>query len=137
MATPSVEELNERLSHFDRLYGIEIVELSETVVRAQLAVRDEVRQPLGLVHGGVFASLAESMASIATAMAVVPGGEMALGLSNNTSFLRPISEGTVHATATRIHRGRTTWIWDVSFTDDSGRLCAVTRMTVAVRPMRS
>ncbi len=59
---------------------------------------------------------------------------LAVGMSNNTSFLRPITEGTIHARATRIHGGRTTWIWDVEFRDDDDRLCAVTRMTIAVRP---
>jgi uncharacterized protein (TIGR00369 family) len=56
-----------------------------------------------------------------------------MGLGNATSFLRPITEGTVHAVAYCRHRGRTTWVWDVEFTDDAGRLCALTRMTVAVR----
>ena len=58
-----------------------------------------------------------------------------MGLSNSTSFLRPITEGTIHAHATRLHRGRTTWVWDVRFSDDAGRTCAVTRMTIAVRPL--
>ena len=53
--------------------------------------------------------------------------------TNSTSFLRPITEGVVHAHATRLHRGRTTWVWDVRFSDDAGRTCAVTRMTIAVR----
>jgi uncharacterized protein (TIGR00369 family) len=59
---------------------------------------------------------------------------MAMGLSNSTSFLRPITKGTVHAHATRLHRGRTTWVWDVRFSDDEDHTCAVTRMTIAVRP---
>ena len=50
-----------------------------------------------------------------------PKGNMAMGLSNSTSFLRPVTEGIVHAHATRMHRGRTTWVWDVRFTDDAGR----------------
>jgi uncharacterized protein (TIGR00369 family) len=61
-------------------------------------------------------------------------GSVAMGLSNATSFLRPITQGTVHAHARRVHRGRTTWIWDVDIRDDAGRLCAMTRMTIAVRP---
>ena len=77
--------------------------------------------------------MAESMASLATAIAVHGAGETAMGLANSTSFLRPITEGVVHAHATRIHRGRTTWVWDVRFSDDAGRTCAVTRMTIAVR----
>ena len=120
---------------FDALYGLEILETSDELVRAQVPVRDAIKQPMGLVHGGIYASVAESIASMATAVAVIPAGDMAMGLSNQTSFLRPITEGTIHATATRLHRGRTTWVWDVVFTDDAGRRCAMTRMTVAVRPL--
>ena len=123
-----------RAQGFDALYGLEVLEVTDELVRAQVAVRDELRQPFGLVHGGLYASMAESLASMATAMAVAEDGKQAMGLSNATSFLRPITEGTVHATARRLHRGRTTWIWDVEITDDAGRRCALTRMTIAVRP---
>ena len=78
--------------------------------------------------------MAESMASLATALGVAEQGYMAMGLSNSTSFLRPITEGVVEAVAARMHRGRTTWVWDVRFTDSQDRLCALTRMTIAVRP---
>jgi uncharacterized protein (TIGR00369 family) len=135
MSTPSAEELNDALVGFDRLYGLEFVEFSDTEVRAKVAVREEIKQPVGLVHGGVYASLAESITSLATAAAVIAQGNMATGMSNSTSFLRPVTEGAVHAHATRLHRGRTTWVWDVRFSDDAGRLCAVTRMTIAVRPL--
>ena len=118
---------------FDRLYGLELLEVSDTEVRAQVEVRDELRQPAGLVHGGVFASIAESMASMATWMTVHEDGKTAQGLSNQTSFLRPIVDGTIHAVARRRHRGRTTWVWEVDITDDEGRLCALVRMTIAVR----
>ena len=108
---------------------------SDTEVRAQVAVRDELKQPAGLVHGGVYASIAESIASFGTGLAVLAQGEMAMGLSNSTSFLRPVTDGVIHALATRVHRGRTTWVWDVRFSDDADRTCAVTRMTIAVRPI--
>jgi len=85
------------------------------------------------VHGGVFASMAESMTSAATWAAVHEQGKTAMGQSNQTSFLRPIVAGTVHATGRCRHRGRTTWVWEVEITDDGGRLCALVRMTVAVR----
>jgi uncharacterized protein (TIGR00369 family) len=135
MSTPSAEELNDALVGFDRLYGLEFVEFSDAEVRAKVAVREEIKQPVGLVHGGVYASLAESITSLATAAAVIAQGNMATGMSNSTSFLRPVTEGAVHAHATRLHRGRTTWVWDVRFSDDAGLLCAVTRMTIAVRPL--
>lgn len=121
---------------FDRLYGLELLSYSDEEVRAQVAVRDELKQPMGLVHGGVYAAIAESIASFATFAAVSGDGNVATGLGNATSFLRPVTEGTIHARAQRLHRGRTTWVWDVSFTDDAQRLCAITRMTIAVRPAR-
>jgi uncharacterized protein (TIGR00369 family) len=118
---------------FDALIGLKIDSIGDGVVRGRLAVRDELKQLAGLVHGGVYATIAESLASNATAFAVLADGRMAMGLSNQTSFLRPITEGTIHAEATALHRGRTTWVWEVRCSDDRGRLCAVTRMTIAVR----
>jgi len=134
MAIPGADQINGALRGFDRLYGLQMLSFSDTEVRAQVIVREELKQPAGLVHGGVYASIAESVASLATAIAVFDSGEMAMGMSNSTSFLRPITAGTVHAHATRLHRGRTTWVWDVRFSDDDDRTCAVTRMTIAVRP---
>jgi 1,4-dihydroxy-2-naphthoyl-CoA hydrolase len=122
---------------FDDLYGLEVLERTEDLVRAQVPVRDEVKQPMGLVHGGVYASIAESIASMGTAAAVWKDGFTAVGLSNQTNFLRPITDGTIHATARRRHAGRTTWVWEVDITDDDDRLCALVRMTVAVRPRRA
>jgi uncharacterized protein (TIGR00369 family) len=118
---------------FDGLYGLEITEMSDEEVVARVAVRDELKQPAGLVHGGVYAAISESIASLGTFLAVSPHGKMAMGLSNQTSFLRPITQGTIHARAVRKHAGRTTWVWEVEITDDAGRLCTLTRMTVAVR----
>ena len=120
---------------FDALYGLELLEATDELVRARVPVRDELKQPFGLVHGGVLAAIAEALASLGTAAVVIPEGMAAMGLSNNTSFMRPLTEGTIHARAIRRHRGRTTWIWDVEICDDDGRLCAMTRMTIAVRPM--
>lgn len=117
------------------LIGLEYLEAGTDEVRARLAVTDEVRQPVGLVHGGVFAAMAESMCSAATWLAVKDDGMAAMGQSNSATFMRPITEGHVNALARTRHRGRTTWIWDVEITDDADRLCALVRMTVAVRPV--
>ncbi len=106
-------------------------------MRGHVPVREHVLQPVGLVHGGVHASIAEALASLGTNVGVVPEGNIGLGMSNHSTFLRSIREGTIHATARRVHRGRTTWIWDVELTDDDGRLCAISRVTIAVRPLRT
>jgi uncharacterized protein (TIGR00369 family) len=120
---------------FDAFYGLELLELGQDFARAQLQVTDHHKQPFGLVHGGIYASIAEALASYATASVVVPRGQAASGMSNFSSFLRPITDGTVHAMATCKHAGRTTWVWEVEMTDDHRRLCATSRVTIAVRDL--
>ena len=119
---------------FDVRIGLEIDELEEVGVRtARLPVVPGVCQPMGIVHGGVYAAIAESLASRGTADAVIQLGKVPLGMSNNTSFLRPVGEGHVHARAEAFHRGRTSWVWDVEMRNDDGKLCAMARVTIAVR----
>ena len=120
---------------FDGLYGlvIDALDLDAGEVRAHVDVADHHLQPAGLVHGGVLASIAESITSMATWYGVQGDGKSAQGLSNQTSFLRPVLGGTIHALARARHRGRTTWVWEVEITDDEARLCALVRMTIAVR----
>jgi uncharacterized protein (TIGR00369 family) len=120
---------------FDGLYGLTVdgLDLDAGEVRAHVDVGPQHKQPAGLVHGGVFASIAESITSLATWSAVQADGKSAQGLSNQTSFLRPILDGTIHAVGKLRHRGRTTWVWEVEISDDDERLCALVRMTIAVR----
>jgi uncharacterized protein (TIGR00369 family) len=119
----------------DGTLGFETLESGPERVKGRVAVEERVQQPMGLIHGGVYAALAESLASAATFNAVYPDGYFAVGLSNSTSFIRPITSGYVNAEGIRRHKGRTTWIWDIDFSDDEGRLCATTRVTMAVRPL--
>jgi 1,4-dihydroxy-2-naphthoyl-CoA hydrolase len=120
---------------FDGLYGLVMTEIGDGVMAGEVPVRPELKQPAGLVHGGVYASIAESLASLGTWNEVESDGKVAMGLSNLTSFLRPITSGTVHARAEALHRGRTTWVWEVRCSDDAGHLCVLSRVTVAVREM--
>jgi 1,4-dihydroxy-2-naphthoyl-CoA hydrolase len=115
--------------------GFEHLEVGPELARARFEVGSRHKQPFGLVHGGTFAALAEGLASGATAQVVAPDGMAAQGMSNNLNFLRPVFSGTVHAEARVRHRGRTTWVWDVDMTDEQGRLCCTSRVTIAVRPM--
>jgi 1,4-dihydroxy-2-naphthoyl-CoA hydrolase len=114
--------------------GFEILEVDPDLARGRFEVTDRVRQPFGIVHGGAYATLGETLASVGTYRAVFEDGMVAMGQSNYTSFLRPVSEGYVNAEARPLHRGRTTWVWDVEFTDAAGKVCAITRVTMAVRP---
>jgi 1,4-dihydroxy-2-naphthoyl-CoA hydrolase len=128
-------DLFRRSQGFDAFYGLELLELGQDFARAELVVRDDHKQPFGLVHGGIYASIAEALASYSTASVVVPKGQSASGMSNLTSFLRPVTGGTIHALATCKHSGRTTWVWEVEMTDDARRLCATSRVTIAVREL--
>jgi 1,4-dihydroxy-2-naphthoyl-CoA hydrolase len=119
---------------FDALYGLEIGEAGPDRVTATIPVTPKILQPWGIVHGGVFCSAGETLASIGTYLGVKDAGNLAAGMSNNTSFIRPITGGTIHVEATPRHRGRTTWVWDVETTNDAGALCAMGRITIAVRP---
>lgn len=118
---------------FDALYGLELRVASPTRITGRVAVRDELRQPTGLIHGGVYAAMAESLASYGTTLTDHAAGKAVMGMSNHTSFVRPITTGVIHASATCRHAGRTTAVWEVEITDDAGRLCALTRVTVAIR----
>lgn len=118
----------------DATLGFELLEATSDRVSGRMRVEDRVRQPWGLVHGGAFAAFAESLAGRATNDAVRPDGMVAVGMSNLTSFVRPVIGGTVHGSGVVRHRGRSTWVWELEFTDDDGQLCALSRMTIAVRP---
>ncbi len=136
MVTDTPDDLGERSARtLDGALGFEIVEIGEELARGRFEVTDAVRQPMGIVHGGAYAAMAETIASATTHLHVRDQGEAAMGQSNMTSFMRPVSGGYVHVEARRRHRGRTSWVWEVDFTDDEGRLCATSRVTMAVRPV--
>ena len=116
--------------------GIEYLELGPERARARMAVSERSVQPFGSVHGGALAALAESVCSRATYEQVAGDGMVALGQANNAAFLRPITSGHVNADARSRHRGSTTWVWDCELSDDEGTVCALVRMTIAVRPAR-
>ncbi len=124
---------NTEATGFDALYGLQVDAASGDEMRAHIDIDDRHLQPFGLVHGGVYAALAESLASYGTALGT--GMEkFVAGLSNQTSFLRPVFAGeTITAVATPRHRGRTTWVWEVEVLSGAGKPCALVRVTIAVR----
>jgi 1,4-dihydroxy-2-naphthoyl-CoA hydrolase len=101
------------------LFDLEIVSSGDGEVQARVAVTDSCKQPLGLVHGGVYAIIADALTA--------SGGRV---ITNQTSFLRPVTGEWIHALARRRHRGRTTAVWETSVTDDADRLCALVRTTI-------
>ncbi|MFD6198723.1 putative esterase [Mycobacteroides salmoniphilum] len=112
---------------FDKLVGLEYTSLTPEGVSATLTVTENLLQPNGIVHGGVYCSVVESVASVSAYIwrANVLGEESAVvGVNNNTDFLRAISSGTLTATSTPIHRGRRQQLWLVTITDDENRTIA-------------
>lgn len=129
------DDPNELHSHFDALVGTQWLDDDPDHARVRIELRDELRQPVGLMHGGVFSTLVESICSRATALAVLGDGMMAMGQSISVNFIRPVTAGGAEVNARARHRGRTTWVWDAEVTNDDGKLCALAQMTIAVRPI--
>lgn len=121
-------------STFEGFLGLRWEELSSDAARVSLTVRDDLKQPLGLLHGGIYSAVAETVASVATARAVWRDGISVAGLSNAAHFLRPVTGGAVHVLARCRHRDEHEWFWSHEFCDDDGRLCAVVDVRIAIRP---
>ncbi|HKV17397.1 MAG TPA: PaaI family thioesterase [Mycobacterium sp.] len=110
---------------FDSELGLRYLDLTPDGGRAELEISDKLLQPWGIVHGGVYCSIVESLASVSAAVWLAEnGGGVVVGVNNNTDFLRAIKKGTVTAVSTPIHRGRRQQLWSISVTDDSDRLVA-------------
>jgi 1,4-dihydroxy-2-naphthoyl-CoA hydrolase len=110
---------------FDKELGLSFTEITPDRTRAQLEVAPKLLQPMGIVHGGVYCSMVESLASVAAyTWLAANGGGSVVGVNNNTDFLRAISSGTVTGTATPIHRGRRQQLWQVTIVDSGDRLVA-------------
>jgi 1,4-dihydroxy-2-naphthoyl-CoA hydrolase len=122
-------------SDFAALLGTEWLSDDPDGARARVPIRDELRQPFGLMHGGVISSLVESVCSRATALAVYGDGMAAMGQTIGVSFMRPITSGHAEVRAKARHRGRTTWVWEAEVLDADDKLCALAQMTIAVRPI--
>jgi 1,4-dihydroxy-2-naphthoyl-CoA hydrolase len=111
---------------FDTELGLRYTELSPDGARAELEVQPKLLQPMGLVHGGVYCSIIESIASVSAYTwlnAEGHGGEV-VGVNNNTDFLRSIKSGTIYAVSEPIHRGRRQQLWLVTITDSDDRVIA-------------
>jgi 1,4-dihydroxy-2-naphthoyl-CoA hydrolase len=111
---------------FDSELGLQFTELSPDGARAQLQVTPKLLQPMGLVHGGVYCSMIESMASVCafTWLNASGIGGNVVGVNNNTDFLRSIGSGMVYGSAEPIHRGRRQQLWVVTITDAEDRVVA-------------
>jgi uncharacterized protein (TIGR00369 family) len=115
---------------FDKHIGLEILSATEDEVVGRFEVTPQLRQPYGLLHGGVLCSVVETLGSVAGAVWFGDRGNV-VGTSNHTNFLRAVREGVLTATATPIHRGRTQQLWTVDVRDEQDRLVAKGELRVA------
>lgn len=122
-------------SDYAGLLGTEWLDDDPSHARARIAIRDDLRQPFGLMHGGVISSLVESVCSRSTALAVFGDGMAAMGQSISVNFIRPITAGHAEVRARARHQGRTTWVWEAEIVNAEEKLCALAQMTLAVRPL--
>jgi 1,4-dihydroxy-2-naphthoyl-CoA hydrolase len=119
---------------FEGFLDLEWLELAPDSAHVRFAVRENLKQPLGLMHGGIYSAVAETVASVATVNNVWRDGFVGSGLSNYASFLRPVTGGTLDVRATLRGHDEREWTWGHEFRDEAGRLCALVEVTIAVRP---
>lgn len=129
----SVDELNAHNQNTSITnLGIEIIEVGDDFIRGTMPVDHRTLQPYGLLHGGSSAMLAETLASVAANMCVEKEGQQAVGLELNCNHIRGVTQGVVTGTARPVHVGRKTQVWDIRIEDERGKLCCVSRLTLAV-----
>lgn len=112
--------------------GMVVTSATRDAVTATLAITPAHRQPQGIVHGGVYATIVESLASIGAALDAMPKGKNVVGLENHTSFVRAARGGTLHAKALPLTRGRRSQLWEVTVRDDGDALVATGRVRLLV-----
>lgn len=108
-----------------------VTEVGDDYIRASMPVDKRTHQPMGILHGGASVALAESVASLAAQMATLPG-YYGVGLEINANHIRSVRSGHVHATATPVHIGGRTQVWDIRIHDDNDKLVCTSRLTTAI-----
>lgn len=111
---------------------METTELGADYVRGRLKMSSKVKQPAGLLHGGASVVLAESLGSIGANLVVDPSKYYCVGLDINANHLRAVREGYVYGEARPLHIGKTTQVWEIKLTDETGKLVCISRLTMAV-----
>ena len=127
-----VSLINERLGGFNKAIGLRFVEASPDRFVAELEIDERHLQPYGLVHGGVYAGMIESLCSTGAALSVWNEGKNTVGLENTTAFLRAVRSGTLRGTARPLTRGRRSHVWEAEIKDDRDRLVASGRVRLMV-----
>jgi uncharacterized protein (TIGR00369 family) len=129
MADPDVVAmLNAARGGFEVAIGLLFTRVTPDEIACTEPVGPQLHQPYGLVHGGVYASIVETLASVGAALYAMPRHQTTVGLENTTSFLRAVRTGTLTGISRPLHRGRTTQVWEVEVRGDDGQLAATGRV---------
>jgi 1,4-dihydroxy-2-naphthoyl-CoA hydrolase len=112
--------------------GMEWVEVGDDFLKARMPVDHRTRQPYGLLHGGASVALAETLGSVGAAMVVDHRKFYCVGLEINANHVRAAREGFVTGTASPIHIGSSTQVWDIKIYNEANKLVCVSRITIAV-----
>lgn len=130
-----VDRLNAMLGGFDRMIGFRFTRATHDELAAEVPITPALHQPHGLVHGGVYATIIETLASTAAYVNGMHHRLRIVGLDNSTSFLRATRAGLLRGVATPRFRGRRTQVWEVTVVNDSGKVAASGRVRVlALQP---
>jgi 1,4-dihydroxy-2-naphthoyl-CoA hydrolase len=116
--------------------GMEWVEIGTDFLKMSMPVDERTKQPYGLLHGGASCALAETVGSIASALVIDPVKYICVGLEINANHVRGVKDGIVTATATRLHLGASTHVWDIKIHDQNEKLVCISRFTVAILAKR-
>jgi len=112
------------------------LDIKTGMLEAKMPVNSRVHQPMGLLHGGANAVLAESLGSAASAMFIDREKSAVLGIEISCNHLRSKKDGYVVGTATIIHQGRSTHLWEIRICDEEGRLLSHCKLTNMIVPLR-
>ena len=124
------------MSNLLETFDMKIETVDEGIVVISMPVTDKVKQPFGYLHGGASIALGETACSLGAAHLIDTKHFIPLGLEMNANHIASTTEGTVYATAKVLHAGKTTQVWNIDITDDTGRLISVMRGTVAIKPRK-
>ena len=116
---------------------IEYVDVGDDFVVAQMPVNSRVHQPYGILHGGATAALAESVGSLASSYFVDNDRFVIKGIELSVNHVKSVKEGMVTATATIVHKGRSTHLWEIKVVNTSGDLISIAKITNIVLEKRA
>jgi len=132
---PNLQLITEHANHTAAsTLGIEYTEVGDNFLRGRMPVDHRTVQPYGILHGGASVLFAETLGSIAANHCLHQVNKVAVGLDINANHIRPVSKGWVIGTATALHIGSTTQVWEIRIETEQGKTVCISRLTMAVVP---